>query len=63
MSEEALPWPQVRGGQRQVRQGVVAAVFLGRVVNRRLDGRRFLRYVHGGLIVVGTALLSQSLRR
>jgi uncharacterized membrane protein YfcA len=41
----------------------VAAIFLGRVVNRRLDGRRFLGYVHGGLLVVGTALVIQSLRR
>jgi uncharacterized membrane protein YfcA len=41
----------------------VAAVFLGRVVNRRLDGRRFLRYVHSGLVGVGTALVIQSLRR
>jgi uncharacterized membrane protein YfcA len=39
------------------------AVFLGRVVNQHLDGRRFLRYVHGGLLVVGTVLLIQSLGR
>ena len=41
----------------------VAAIFLGRVVNQRLDGRRFQRYVHCGLIAVGTVLLIQSLRR
>jgi uncharacterized membrane protein YfcA len=41
----------------------LAAVFLGRAVNQRLDGGRFLRYVHGGLIVVGTILLVQSLMR
>jgi uncharacterized membrane protein YfcA len=41
----------------------LAAVFLGRVVNQRLEGRRFLRYVHSGLIAVGTVLLIQALRR
>jgi uncharacterized membrane protein YfcA len=40
----------------------LAAVFLGRWVNRRLDGRRFLRYIHGGLIAIGALLLLQSLR-
>jgi uncharacterized membrane protein YfcA len=38
----------------------VAAIFLGRVVNQRLQGRSFLLYVHVGLIVVGTTLLIQS---
>ncbi|HTU93302.1 MAG TPA: sulfite exporter TauE/SafE family protein [Gemmataceae bacterium] len=41
----------------------LVAIFLGRAVNQRLDGRRFQRYVHSGLIVVGTILLIQSLRR
>ncbi len=41
----------------------LAAVFVGRAVNRRMDGRRFLYYVHGGLIVVGSILLAQSLRK
>jgi uncharacterized membrane protein YfcA len=41
----------------------LVAIFLGRAVNQRLDGSRFLRYVHGGLIVVGTVLLIQSIRR
>jgi uncharacterized membrane protein YfcA len=41
---------------------VVAAVFLGRAANRRLDGRSFLLYVHAGLIVIGTVLLVQSLK-
>src|SRR5437868_12579107 len=40
----------------------IAAVFLGRAVNRRLDGGRFLRYIHVGLVVVGAVLLLQSLR-
>jgi hypothetical protein len=39
----------------------LAAIFLGRVVNQRLEGRRFLRYVHSGLIAVGTVLLLQAL--
>jgi uncharacterized membrane protein YfcA len=38
----------------------VAAIFLGRVINRRLAGPRFLPYVHVGLIVIGTLLLVQS---
>ena len=41
----------------------LAAIFLGRAINRRLRGRAFLRYVHAGLIVVGTVLLAQSLWR
>src|SRR4051794_2186904 len=41
----------------------VAAIFLGRAVNRRLKGPRFLLLVHLGLIVVGTVLLVQSLGR
>jgi uncharacterized membrane protein YfcA len=41
----------------------LAAIFLGRAVNQRLDGRRFLRYVHSGLLAVGTALLIQALHR
>ena len=39
---------------------VLAATVLGRVLNRRLDGRRFLLYVHVGLVVIGVALLIQS---
>jgi hypothetical protein len=39
---------------------VLAATFLGRVVNRRMDGRRFLVYVHVGLVVIGVVLLVQS---
>jgi uncharacterized membrane protein YfcA len=41
----------------------VAAIFLGRVVNRRMHGRPFLRYVHVGLIAVGLTLLLQSVVR
>jgi uncharacterized membrane protein YfcA len=36
------------------------AIFLGRVVNRRLNGRPFVRYVHVGLIAVGLTLLVQA---
>jgi uncharacterized membrane protein YfcA len=39
------------------------AIFLGRAINRRLAGRSFLRYVHLGLIGVGTVLLVQALRQ
>ena len=41
----------------------LVAILLGRVVNRRMKGHRFLVYVHIGLIVVGTVLLMQALRR
>jgi uncharacterized protein len=40
---------------------VVIAIFLGRAVNRRLDARTFLRYVHLGLIVIGAVLLVQAI--
>jgi uncharacterized membrane protein YfcA len=40
----------------------LTAIFLGRVINRRLDARRFLRYVHSGLVLVGVVLLLQALR-
>ncbi len=39
---------------------VVAATFLGRAINHRLDGRRFLRYVYWGLIAAGAMLLWQA---
>lgn len=39
---------------------VLAATALGRVLNRRMDGRRFLVYVHVGLVVIGGMLLIQS---
>lgn len=40
---------------------VLAATFAGRAVNRRMHGRRFVVYVHAGLVVVGTVLLAQAL--
>jgi uncharacterized membrane protein YfcA len=39
---------------------VLTATSLGRVVNRRLDGRRFLLYVHVGLLLIGALLLVQA---
>ena len=37
--------------------GVLVAIFLGRAINRRMHNRRFISYVHLGLIVIGTILL------
>jgi uncharacterized membrane protein YfcA len=39
---------------------VILATFLGRAINRRLEARRFVLYVHGGLILVGFVLLLQA---
>lgn len=36
---------------------IVPAVFLGRYLNRRLQGASFFRYIYVGLIVVGTLLV------
>jgi uncharacterized protein len=40
----------------------VVAILLGRSINRRLHGRSFLVYLHLGLLLIGIALLVQSLR-
>ncbi len=40
----------------------LAAVMLGRVINRRLHGDAFLKYVHVGLVVIGAVLLVQAMR-
>lgn len=37
-----------------------AAIPLGRAINRRLSGHRFVLYVHAGLILIGITLLIQS---
>lgn len=42
---------------------VAVAIALGRVLNRRMSGRSFILYVHGGLLVVGAALLIQATSR
>jgi len=39
---------------------VIAAIFLGRAVNQRMNGKSFLLYVHGGLILIGALLLVQT---
>lgn len=41
---------------------VVLAIFIGRVINRRMDGHRFLFYIHVGLTAIGALLLVQALR-
>jgi uncharacterized membrane protein YfcA len=41
----------------------VVAVLLGRAINQRLKGQRFVLCVHAGLVVVGAVLLMQSLWR
>jgi uncharacterized membrane protein YfcA len=38
----------------------LASILLGRLVNRRLAGPSFLRYVHLALIVIGITLLVQA---
>jgi uncharacterized membrane protein YfcA len=42
---------------------VVPAIFIGRWLNRRLDGRRFLMWVHWGLVGIGAALLWEGWRK
>jgi hypothetical protein len=41
---------------------VIVATLLGRAINRRLDARRFLMWVHGALITIGVVLLIQAIR-
>jgi uncharacterized membrane protein YfcA len=41
--------------------GVLLAIFLGRILNRRMNARQFVLYVHAGLIVIGLVLLAQAL--
>ncbi len=41
---------------------MLPAVFLGRALNRRMVGAAFVRYVYGGLLLIGTMLLVQALR-
>jgi uncharacterized protein len=40
----------------------LAAIFLGRTINRRLRGPWFLRCIHVGLFLIGTMLLVQAMR-
>ena len=39
------------------------AIFLGRVINGRLRGDSFMKYVHGGLVCIGIVLLAQAIRQ
>lgn len=39
---------------------VLLAILLGRAINQRLDARRFILYVHSGLILIGVILLVQA---
>ena len=41
---------------------ILPAILLGRVVNHRLRGDAFLKYVHVGLVLIGAALLAQAIR-
>lgn len=40
---------------------VLVAIFVGRVINRRMHGSHFLLFVHLGLIAIGAILLMQAL--
>ena len=42
---------------------LLPAVWLGRVINHRLHGEAFLKYVYAGLAGIGVMLLVQSVRR
>jgi hypothetical protein len=41
---------------------IVPAILLGRVINHRLQGDAFLKYVYAGLLVTGAVLLAQAAR-
>jgi uncharacterized membrane protein YfcA len=41
---------------------VLVAVLIGRFLNRRMHGDRFLLYVHAGLVVIGAVLLGQAVK-
>jgi uncharacterized membrane protein YfcA len=38
------------------------AIWLGRVINHRMQGDAFLKYVHMGLVIIGAVLLIEALR-
>jgi uncharacterized membrane protein YfcA len=40
----------------------LAALVVGRAINRRMRGSSFLRIIHGGLLLIGAALLIQAAR-
>jgi uncharacterized membrane protein YfcA len=39
---------------------VVLAIFAGRAANNRMDGPRFMRLIHTGLLIIGVTLLLQA---
>ena len=39
---------------------VIPAVFLGRIINRRLSSQAFSKYIYAALAIIGVALLAQS---
>jgi uncharacterized membrane protein YfcA len=41
---------------------VLVAVLIGRAINHRMAGHGFLRWVHGGLVVIGVVLMVQAVR-
>ncbi|MGV3762137.1 TSUP family transporter, partial [Parapedobacter sp.] len=41
---------------------IILAIFLGRAINRRMQGTRFFNYLYIGLISIGIILLLQSVR-
>jgi uncharacterized membrane protein YfcA len=41
---------------------VLIAIAMGRVLNRRMRGPRFLLYIHAGLVIIGATLLLQAVR-
>jgi hypothetical protein len=41
---------------------VIVAILLGRAMNHRMRGNAFLKFVHVGLLLIGTTLLLQAIR-
>jgi uncharacterized membrane protein YfcA len=41
--------------------GIAIATLLGRWINRRMEGDRFIRFVYGGLVLIGSVLLVQAI--
>ena len=41
----------------------IPAIFLGRMINHRLRGDAFIKYVHAGLVCIGVVLLIQAIRQ
>lgn len=39
---------------------IIPAILLGRVVNSRMSGEKFLKYVYGGLLLTGAVLMAQA---